>query len=184
MYSPSRLDSILKSRNIILLTKVHIVKAMLFPVVMYGWESWTVKEAECWRIDAFQLWCWRRLLRVPWAGEEIQPVHPKGDQSWIFTGRTDGEAEVPTLWPPDAKNWLTGKDLMLGNIESRRRRGRQRIRWLDGIIDLMDMSWASSRSWWWTGKPGELQSMGSQSWTQLSDWTELHQYTFDCIKSY
>ena len=78
-------------------TKVHLVKAMVFPVVMYGCESWTMKKAEHQRIDAFELWCWRRLL-------EIQPVHPEGDQSWVFIGRTDAEAETPILWPPHAKS--------------------------------------------------------------------------------
>ena len=106
----TNLDSILKSRDITLPTKVHPVKAMVFPVVMYGCESWTVKKAECQRIDAFELWCWRRLLRVPRIAREIQPVHPKGAQSWIFIGRTDAEAEAPILWPPDAKNQLFGKD--------------------------------------------------------------------------
>ena len=105
----TNLDSILKSRDITLPTKVHLVKALVFPVVMYGCESWTIKKAEHQRIDAFELWCWRRLLRVPWTGR-IQPVHPKGNQSWIFIGRTDAEAETPILWPPDAKNWLIGKD--------------------------------------------------------------------------
>ena len=91
------LDSILKSRDITLPLKVHLVKAIVFPIVMYGYESWTSKKAEHQRIDAFELWCWRRLLRVPWTAE-IQPVHPKGNQSWIFTGRTDAEAETPILW--------------------------------------------------------------------------------------
>ena len=101
----TKLDSILKSRNITLSAKVHLVKAMVFPVVMYGRESWTIKKAKCQRIDAFELWCWRRLLRVPWADcQEIQPVHPKGDQSWVFIGGTDAEAETPIFWPPDAKN--------------------------------------------------------------------------------
>ena len=76
----------------------------------YGCESWTIKKAECWRIDAFELWCWRRLLRVPWTARRSKPVHPKGDQSWVFIGRTDAEAETPILWPPDAKSWLIGKD--------------------------------------------------------------------------
>ena len=97
---------ILKSRDNTLSTKVRLVKAMVFPVVMYGCESWTMKKAECWRIDAFELWCWRRLLRVPWTGKEIQPVHPKGDQFWIFIRSNGIEAETPILWPPDAKNWL------------------------------------------------------------------------------
>ena len=90
-------------------TKVHLVKAMVFPVVMYGCESRIVKKAEHRRIDAFELWCWRRLLRVPLC-KEIQPVHPKGDQSWVFIGRTDAEAETPVLWPPREKSWLIGKD--------------------------------------------------------------------------
>ena len=99
----TNLDSIFKSRDITLPTKVCLVKAMVFPVVMYGCESWTVKKAECQRIDTFELWCWRRLLRVPLDCKQIQPVHPEGDQSWVFTGRTDAEAETPILWLPDAK---------------------------------------------------------------------------------
>ena len=77
---------------------------MVFPVVIYGCESWTIKKAECQRIDAFELWCWRRFLRVPWTAKESQPVHSNGDQSWVFIGRTDVEAETPILWPPDAKS--------------------------------------------------------------------------------
>ena len=106
----TNLDGILKSRDITLPTKVHLVKAMVFPVVMYWCESWTIKKAEHWRIDAFELWCWRRLFESPLDCKEIQPVHPKGNQSWIFIGRTDAKAETPILWPPDAKNWLTWKD--------------------------------------------------------------------------
>ena len=112
---------------------------MVFPVVMYGCESWTVKKAEGQRIDAFELWCCRRL-ESPLDCKEIQPFHPKGDQSRVFIGRTDVEAETPILWPPDAKSWLIWKTLMLGKIEGRRRRGRQRMRWLDGITNSMDMS--------------------------------------------
>ena len=77
---------------------------------MYGCESWTIKKAECWRIDAFELWHWKRLLRIPWTARRSKPVHPKGNQSWIFIGRTDAEAETSTLWPPDAKNWFIWKD--------------------------------------------------------------------------
>ena len=95
-------DSILKSRDTTLSTKVRLVKAMVFPVVMYGCESWTVKKAEYRRIDAFELWCWRRLFESPLDSKKIQPVHPK-DQSWVFIGRTDVEAETPILWPLDAK---------------------------------------------------------------------------------
>ena len=107
--SITNLDSILKSRDITLPTKVCLVKTMVFPVVMYGCEldykeNWAPKN---W---CFWLWCWRRLLRVPWTARRFQPVHPKGNQSWIIIGRTDAEAEAPILWPPDAKNWLIGKD--------------------------------------------------------------------------
>ena len=99
----TNLDSIFKSRDITLLTKVHLVKAMVFPVVMYGCESWTVKKAEHRRIDAFELWCWRRL-ESPLDCKEIQPVHPKGDQSWVSFGRTDVEAGTSILWPPAVKS--------------------------------------------------------------------------------
>ena len=101
----TNLDSVFKSRDITLPTKVHLVKAMVFPVVVYGYESWTVKKAERRRIDAFELWCWRRLLRVsPLDCKEMQPVHSKGDQSWVFIGRTDAKAETPILWPPHVKS--------------------------------------------------------------------------------
>ena len=95
-------DSIFKSRDITLPTKVRLVKATVFPVVMYGCECWTVKKAECQRIDAFELWCWRRL-ESPLNCKEIQPVYPKGEWSWMFIGRNDAEAETPILWPPHEK---------------------------------------------------------------------------------
>jgi len=104
----TNLDSISKSKDIILPTKVHMVQAMVFPVVMYGCEHWIIKKAERWRTDAFELWCWRRLLRLSWTPR--RSVNPKGNQSWIFIGRTDAEAEASILWPPDVKNWLLGKD--------------------------------------------------------------------------
>ena len=100
----TNLDSIFKSRDITLPTKAHLVKAMVFPVVMYGCESWTVKKAEHQRVDAFELWCWRRLFESSLDCKEVQPVHSKGDQSWVFIGRTDVEAETPILWPPHAKS--------------------------------------------------------------------------------
>ena len=100
----TNLDSILKSRDITLPTKVRLVKAMVLPVVMYGYESWTVKKAEHQRIDAFELWCWRRLLRVPWTARRSNQFHSKGDQSWVFIGRIDAKAETPILWPPHAKS--------------------------------------------------------------------------------
>ena len=118
----TNLDSIFKSRDITLPTKVRLVKAMVYPVVMYGCESWTVKKAEHRRIDVFELWCWRRLLR-PLDYKEIQPVHTKVDQSWVFIGRTDAEAETPTLWPPHTRADSFEKTLMLGKIEGRKRRG-------------------------------------------------------------
>ena len=119
----TNLDSILKSRDNTLPTKVHLVNTMVFPVVMYGCESWTVKKAELQRIDAFELWCWTRLLS-PLDCKEIQPVHPKGDQSWVFIGRTDAKAETSVLWPPHVKSSLE-KTLMLGGIGGRRRRGQR-----------------------------------------------------------
>ena len=106
----TKLDSILQSRGITLPTKFHMVKAMVFPVVMYRCEMWTIKKAEHQRIDAFELWCWRRLLRSLGDPKEIKPVNPKGNQSWIFNGRTDAEAKDPILWPPDAKSRPTGKN--------------------------------------------------------------------------
>ena len=135
----TKVESILKSRDVTLPTKVHLVKAMVFPVVMYGCENWSIKKSEHQRIDAFELWCWRRLLSLL-DFREIQPVHPKGNQSWIFIGRTDAKLKWNTLvtwmWRTDSLE----KTLMLGKIEGRRRRGRQRMRWLDGITDSMDKS--------------------------------------------
>ena len=143
----TNLDSILKNREITLPTKVHLVKATVFPIVMYGCESWTIKKADCRRIHVFELWCWRRLLRVLWTTKRsnqsiLQEINPE----YSLEGLTDAEAETPILWPPDVKNWLTGcwerlgKTLMLGRIEGRRRRGQQRMRWLDGTTDSMEMS--------------------------------------------
>ena len=97
-------DNIFKRRDITLPTKVRLVKALVFPVVMYECESWTLKKAELRRIDAFELWCWGRLLRAPVDCKEIQPVHFKGDQPWVFFGRNDAKAETPILWPPHVKN--------------------------------------------------------------------------------
>ena len=118
----SNLDNILKGRDITLPTKVHTVKAIVFPVVMYGCESWTIKNAECQRTVAFELWCWRKLESVL-NSKEIQPVHPKGNQSWIFNGRTDAKTETPKLWPLDVKNWLHGKDPDTGKDWRREEKG-------------------------------------------------------------
>ena len=97
----TNIDSILKSKDITLSARVHLIKAMVSPVVMYACESWAIKKAEHRRIYAFELWCWRRLLRVLWTARRFPPIHPKGDQSWVFIGRTDVETESPILWPPD-----------------------------------------------------------------------------------
>ena len=102
-------------------------QGLVFPVVMYGCDSSIVKKSECWRFDAFELWSWRRL-ESPLECKEIQPVHPKGDQTWVFIGRTDAEAEIPILWLPHAKSWLIGKDPDAGRDWARRRRGQQRMR--------------------------------------------------------
>ena len=116
----TNLYSVLKSRDTTLLTKVCIVKAIVFPVVMYGYESWTIKKVEHRRIDVFELWCWRTFLRVPWTDcKKIKPVNPKGNQPWILIGRTD--AKVPILWPPDVKSQLIGKYPNVGKIKGRRR---------------------------------------------------------------
>ena len=127
----TNLDSILKSRNITLPTKAHLVKTMVFPVVLNGCESWTIKKAENQRINAFELWCWRRLLRVPWTARRsnlsiLKEISAKYSLEELMP------TETPILWPADVKN--------LGKIEGGRRRGQQRMRWLDGIIDSMDMS--------------------------------------------
>ena len=153
----------IKNRDITLPTKVCLVKAMVFPVVMYGCESWTIKKTDHRRIDAFELWCWRRLLRVPCC-KEIQPVHPKGGQSWVFFGRTDIEAETPILWPPDAKSWLIWKDPDVGKDwgqEEKRTTEDEMVGWHH---QLNGHSLGRSRSWWWTGI--------AKTRTRLSDWTE------------
>ena len=141
---------------------------------MYGYESWTIKKAEHWRIDAFELWCCRRLLRIPWTARR-SPVHPKGNHSWIFIGRSDAEAETPILWPPDAKNWLIWKDPNAGKDWRQEEKGNDRG-WDSWMASPTQWTWVwvNCGSWWWTGRPGVLQFMGWQrSQTRLSNWTEL-----------
>ena len=158
----TNLASILKSKDFILPTKLCLVKVMVFPVVMYGCESWTIKKAEHRRIDGFELWCWRLLS--PLDCKEIQPVYPKGNQSWIFTGRTDAEAETPIIWPPDVNEELTHwkrpwcwERLKAGGEEGNRG-------WDGWMASPTQWTWVwvNSGSWWWTGRPGVLQPMGSQ----------------------
>ena len=136
----TNLDSILKSRDIILPTKVHLVKAVDFPVVMCGCESWTIKKAEHWRIDTFELWCWRRLLRVPWiARRSNQSILKEISLEYSSEGlmlKLKLQSFGHLMWKTDSLE----KTLMLGGIGGRRRRGRQRMRWLDGITNSMDMS--------------------------------------------
>ena len=142
----TNLDSILKSRDITLSTKVHLVKAMVFPVVRYGCESWTIKKAERWRIDAFELWCWRRLEN-PLDCKGIQPVHPKGNQSEYSLEGLMLKLKLLYYGYLMQRTDSLEKTLMLGKIEGRKRRGRQRMRWLDCITDSMDMSLGKLGSW-------------------------------------
>ena len=163
----TNLDSIFKSRDITLPTKVRLVKAMVFPVVMYGCGSWTVKKAERRKIDAFELWCWRRLLRVPWTAKRFNQSILKEISLGISLEGMMLKLKLHLMWAVDSLE----KTLMLGGIGGRRKRGWQRMRWLGGITDSMDIPVNSGR-WWWTGTPGVLRFMGSQR--VRHDWeTEL-----------
>ena len=170
----TNLESILKSRDITLPTKVHLVKAMVFPVVMYGCESWTIKKAECWRIDSFELWCWSRLLRVPWrARRSNQSILKEISPEYSLEGLMLNSNTLAT-WCEELTHlkrpWCWERLKVGGEGDDRGWDG-----WMASLT-RRTWVWVSSRSWWWTGKPGVLQSMGPQSQTWLSDQTELLPY--------
>ena len=187
----------LKSRDITLSTKICIVKVTVFPAVMYGYEIWTIKKAEHWRIDAYKL-VWEKTLESPLDNKEIKPVNPKGNQPWIFIGRTDTEAETPILWPPDVKSWRTGKDPDAGKDRGQEEKGTTEDEVVGWHHRLNGHEFEQA--------PGDSEGLGNlvccspwvaKSQTQLSNWTEhsiwsirgnicqIHSQKWDCwVKMY